>query len=170
MSPLNIIRTFYRNFAFFIFYFSLLEGFFFNDKKGILLAIISGLATLFNHFIKNVSKLIFGSLGIRPTGASGCGYGASSKLSTSYGMPSGHSQEAALIGTLVILALETKNVWYYVKILLLCIFILGAMTMRVIFEKCHTWLQVIIGASFGVALAFGINHFVNPFKTLENKE
>ena len=111
---------------------------------------------------------IIGS-GNRPDGAKYCdlfvtGKGNGKPSSTSYGMPSGHSQNAAFFSSYVILNLLNNPFSNSVKIYGTIIFIslaIGIMYSRVIL-KCHTVQQVIAGGLIGSVL--GAVYFKNKDK------
>ena len=92
------------------------------------------------------------------------GKGNGKPSSTSYGMPSGHSQNAAFFSSYVILNLLNNPFTNSVKIYGTVIFIslsIGIMYSRVIL-KCHTVQQVIAGGLIGSVL--GSIYFKNKDK------
>ena len=116
-------------------------------------------------------------IGKRPTNATSCGTYLDGLLSTTYGMPSGHSQIAWSVAIYFILKI-IKN-WYnndkenkpitiigYIWIILSCIIILGIATYisysRVYIEGCHTIQQVIIGGILGCVMGFLVFFFETP--------
>ena len=112
---------------------------------------------LFKPILKNTHNMIFG-LSKRPNGAKNCGYfiNCNSKPSTTYGMPSGHSQSTLFFSTYVILNLLNNNFNNNVKILgtlLFTLISLGIMYSR-IYLNCHTIQQVIIGGIIGILLGY----------------
>ena len=100
--------------------------------------------------------------GSRPVGAKDCGLFLSSKKSkkkiTSYGMPSGHSQNSALFAIFLILKLLGNgiNISTIVKIAIISGLSLSVMVSRWVF-KCHTVGQIAIGAALGTF--FGVTAF-----------
>ena len=119
-----------------------------------------------NHFLKIlVFKPLMGNKkypiigkGSRPTNAKNCGlfYNKNSKLSTSYGMPSGHTQFAGVFSTIGSLKLYNSNYEFYIKVFgYLCFisFILMMAHSRV-FIKCHTIQQTIIGGLIGIFIGY----------------
>ncbi len=88
-----------------------------------------------------------------------CGAFINGKKSTSYGMPSGHSQFASLLTTYIVLnLLNATNRKFPKHDILRGMFVVGAVIMgvsvclsRVIFG-CHTQQQVLIGAFIGMIL------------------
>ena len=147
------VGLFYKTFDVFILFSSVLEGFIFDDRRGILLGSVTAFSILLNLFLKQVFKLVIKDSGLRPVGAKDCDYKCKS-----YGMPSGHSQTFALITTLIGLSLIDKNKnkkdnWLTIKILCLVTLLFGAMYSRVSL-KCHTWIQCIVGTFIGVMIAY----------------
>jgi membrane-associated phospholipid phosphatase len=115
-----------------------------------------------NHIVKyNISKPIMGNkkfgiigTGTRPTGARNCGLFKDNKLSKSYGMPSGHSQGAAIFSTILFLQVNEMFIDEIIKISIqigLILFALSVMYSRVRYG-CHTVQQTIIGGSMGLIL------------------
>ena len=116
-------------------------------------------------------------IGKRPENATSCGAYLDGILSTTYGMPSGHSQIAWSIAIYFILKMIKK--WYnndkenkpitilgYRWLIISCIFILGIATYisysRVYIEGCHTIQQVIIGGLIGSIMGFLVFFFETP--------
>jgi len=116
-------------------------------------------------------------IGKRPENATSCGTYLDGLLSTTYGMPSGHSQIAWSVAVYFILKMIKK--WYnndkdnkpitilgYMWLILSCIIILGIATYisysRVYIEGCHTIQQVIIGGILGSIMGFLVFFFENP--------
>ena len=145
------------------------------------------LSNLTNPFIfKPLSRILYAMFGvkdppiigrgIRPDGASCCGefYDCDdlkkNKLSTSFGMPSGHSQCAWIFSSYFIyLLLQNKKTNNYVKPFQCSALIVFACLMaysRVYVEGCHTIQQVIVGAIIGSIIGvvggyFKTKHFKN---------
>ena len=86
-----------------------------------------------------------------------CGLFINNKESTSYGLPSGHSQIAWLFTTYKILNLEEKNS-RPISILLIGLATLISYS-RVRWAKCHTIQQVVLGGVFGIILATVYNGY-----------
>ena len=94
---------------------SFLSYFVTNNIDLLLFSFVLMFADLFNHFLKKyIFKPLMGSnlypiigKGGRPEGAKNCGIFITNppKISKSYGMPSGHSQNAVLFATYYILNL-----------------------------------------------------------------
>jgi len=116
-------------------------------------------------------------IGKRPANATSCGTYLDGLLSTTYGMPSGHSQIAWSVAVYFILKMIKK--WYnndkdnkpitilgYMWLILSCIIILGIATYisysRVYIEGCHTIQQVIIGGIIGCVMGFLVFFFETP--------
>jgi membrane-associated phospholipid phosphatase len=150
--------------------FNIIAGLLFNNPTylffGIYVFICDCIAALMKKGTKNLYKLfntdylpILG-YGTRPKGATYCGCFITESnlkgITTSYGMPSGHSIMAGI----------TFIFWYYYlmdntkdekkrrrQIILLAI-ICGAVMFSRIYLKCHTIQHVIVGAAIG----FGFGH------------
>ena len=131
------------------------------------------LSNLTNPFIfKPLSKLLYAMFGVkdpafigrgvRPDGACCCSefYDCDdlkkNKLSTSFGMPSGHSQCAWIFSSYFIYQLlHNKKTSKYMKAIqsLILIVFAGLMSYsRVYVEGCHTIQQVIVGAILGIII------------------
>ena len=130
---------------------------------------------IYEHLGKKSLPIL--GIGKRPADATGCGTYLDGLLSTTYGMPSGHSQIAWSVAIYFILKI-IKN-WYnndkenkpitiigYIWIILSCIVILGIATYisysRVYIEGCHTIQQVIIGGILGSIMGFLVFFFETP--------
>ena len=140
-----------------------------SDLDYLYLLIVLWIGEGVNYNLKyNFFKPIFGDnipllgRGARPYAAKNCGLFLSKKQKkklTSYGMPSGHSQNAALFATFLILKLLSNgitNVSSIVKMSIIAGFSLCVMVSRWVF-KCHTVQQIIIGAALGAF--FGYSSF-----------
>lgn len=114
-----------------------------------------------NEPLNTIFKNIFKS--DRPDGASNCGIiNNPNKIATTFGMPSGHSQVAWFISIYLILYLYNKQDYTYWKYVILIILPLLVMYSRIYMFNCHTPMQTIVGAIFGIILgylAFKINNF-----------
>ena len=118
-----------------------------------------------NYNLKyNFFKPIFGDnipilgRGARPYGAKQCGLFLSKKEKkklSSYGMPSGHSQNSAIFATFLILKLlnSGKNLSTMLKICYIAIWSLSVMISRWVF-KCHTVNQIILGGLLGTFFGY----------------
>jgi len=129
------------------------------------------------YLLFNIETIPLLGIGKRPENATSCGTYLDGLLSTTYGMPSGHSQIAWSVAIYFILKMIKK--WYnnnkdtkpiaivgYMWLILSCIFILGIATYisysRVYIEGCHTIQQVIIGGILGSIMGFLVFFFENP--------
>tara|TARA_R110001592_G_scaffold282652_2_gene550435 strand:+ start:80 stop:619 length:540 start_codon:yes stop_codon:yes gene_type:complete len=125
---------------------------------GIALLVNDSLNGIFKIIIKSsFGEKIFGILGKRPIGAKNCGYFSNSKnsISKSYGMPSGHSQNAVFFSTFVIMNMLDSDIALHQKTFGISLFIclsLGIMYSRV-YLNCHTIPQVVVGGLIGFLLA-----------------
>ena len=123
-------------------------------------------SSFFNHFLKSfIFKPLMGNsrypiigIGQRPVGAKNCGlfFKNNDKLATSYGMPSGHSQEVATFSTISILKILDSQqvfslkVFEYFILILFTIFIAHSR----IYLGCHTLQQTIIGSMIGIFIGY----------------
>lgn len=137
-----------------------------SDLDYLYLLIVLWIGEGINYNLKyNFFRPIFGDnipflgRGARPYAAKNCGLFLSKKQKkklTSYGMPSGHSQNSALFATFLILKLLSSgvtNVSSYIKIAVIAGWSLSVMVSRLVF-KCHTVQQIIIGAALGTFFGF----------------
>ena len=157
------------------------------------LFIVYILVNLSNWFIKNAivkpiykltgkAKLPILGIGSRPYGASGCHFTLDGKPSTTFGMPSGHSQLAWFISTYILCKVinnwnnnnnNTRSnpketvitIFSYLWLIASSIIILSIAFYisysRVYIEGCHTKQQVILGGILGVACGFITYYFEN---------
>jgi membrane-associated phospholipid phosphatase len=132
----------------------------------------------------NRTSLPILGIGSRPPKANGCQFILDNIPSTSYGMPSGHSQMSWAIATYIIC--KIINHWYnhdknnkvittfgYIWLILSCVLVLFVAAYisysRVYIEGCHTIQQVIIGGLLGVVSGFLIYYFENDAVNLMSK-
>ena len=157
------------------------------------LFIVYILVNLSNWFIKNAivkpiykltgkTKLPILGIGARPYGASSCHFTLDGKPSTTFGMPSGHSQLAWFISTYILCKVinnwnnnnnNTRSnpketvitIFSYLWLIASSIIILSIAFYisysRVYIEGCHTKQQVILGGILGVACGFITYYFEN---------
>ena len=115
-----------------------------------------------NHIMKySIVKPIMGDkkypilgTGTRPKGAKNCGIYKNGKKSTSYGMPSGHSQSASIFSTILCLQVNEMFINEMLKASIqfgLILFALSVMYSRVRYG-CHTVQQTIVGGTLGIIL------------------
>lgn len=147
--------------------FSLFLSYFMTHKIDFFIfAVLMGLSSVFNQFLKefifkpimkNKKFPILGE-GTRPSGAKDCSdfIDPDNRLSSSYGMPSGHAQTSALFCTFMILMIINERYSKKLK-MVKCLFILlltiAIMVSRIHFG-CHTPQQVIVGGLIGTILGF----------------
>lgn len=152
------INETFRSIPFSSMFFILLVSILYNYRKGykifIILLIDNYINKLLKHLFKNYSKIN----GERPKNAKNCGCFLDlkniNKKATSYGMPSGHSENIFLLVTL--LQNETNNI--YIKILLYIIACYGGYLR--IKLGCHTKNQVIIGSLIGIIIGILCNKYI----------
>ena len=128
----------------------------------------------------NKSSLPILGIGARPKNANSCGLVLDNVLSTSYGMPSGHSQFAWTVATYLLYKIiknfynnqyqnHSKNklnkLFEYIFLIGSCILIGGTAAYisysRVYIEGCHTIQQVIVGGLIGKFTGFLIAYYEN---------
>ena len=164
MMSYEIIFGFARAFPLIIISSVLLSYFLTNNVDLLLLGIFLSINDVVNHGLKTLifkpliggKTLPFLGIGKRPNGAKNCGMFkyCPPEIASSYGMPSGHSQNAVFFSTYVILNLINSNFIYPTKVygtVLFTSLALGIMYSRVYF-KCHTVQQVIVGGLIGGVL------------------
>ena len=152
--------------------FSLLLSYFMTHKIDFLLfAIVMGLSSLLNQVLKEyIFKPIMDEdefpvlgKGTRPKGAKDCSdfIDPDNRISSSYGMPSGHAQTSALFGTFMILMIINERYSNKLKIMK-CLFVF-ALTLAIMMSRvhfgCHTIQQVTVGGILGSII--GIIFFFN---------
>lgn len=127
---------------------------------------------IFKPLMGNKKYSIVGS-GARPLGAKNCGLFVTKTGKVpiwSYGMPSGHSQNAAFFSGYVISYLLDSTIPYPIRTLGIILFTcieLGIMYSRV-YLKCHTFQQTIIGALIGLILGKTLYEKKDQIKTIFN--
>ena len=167
----SILDGFTRAYPLIIIFHTFLNGVIHNNGDELRFSIFLLVADIFNHFIKTfVFRPLFGNkkipllgYGTRPQNMN-CGLFINNKESTSYGLPSGHSQIAWLFTTYKILNLEEKNS-HLISILLIGLATLISYS-RVRWAKCHTIQQVVLGGVFGIILATVYNGYNGYIKKL----
>ena len=152
--------------------FSLFMSYFMTHKIDFLIfAVVLGLSSLLNQILKEyvfkpiMDKDEFPILGkgSRPDGARDCSnfIDPENRLSSSYGMPSGHAQTATFFATYLILMIfneRSSNTIKGIKITTVLIITVIIMSSRV-YLGCHTTPQVVVGGIIGFIL--GYLFFVN---------
>ena len=143
-----------------------------------------------NHVFKTIIKLIYNLFntntlpilgsGSRPPNANSCSFILDNSKSTSYGMPSGHSQSAWTVATYLIVKLinnfKTKKnttLFDYIWLIVSCIIVLSIAIYisysRVYIEGCHTIQQVSVGGLIGIVCGYLIYYFENDAIILLSK-
>lgn len=115
--------------------------------------------------------------GKRPLGAANtsCLLRYPEKESVSYGMPSGHSQQAWLFATYLILSIYNKHITLfknsielntYIKYINIAVIIVIATLVSIsrVLEKCHTIQQVIIGGIIGSSVGYFTYYISNKIE------
>ncbi len=171
----NFISVFLQTSPIFFTVYIFLGGLIASNYYFILYGIFAYLNLIINQILKYIAKFIYNKfdikslpiigLGVRPKGAVNCsaipyqkGYTTKSK---SFGMPSGHSQNAWFLFGFMLLYLinnyknekndTTSKIWFAFKISLLFIIALSVSISRV-YINCHTEQQVIIGGIIGLII------------------
>lgn len=130
------------------------------------------------YYIFNVSTLPILGIGKRPEGATNCGSFLvfPDKLSTTFGMPSGHSQLIWFIviyliqsinsKKLVLLKNQKRNIYakHGINLSLIILALLVSYS-RVEVEECHTTEQVVLGGIIGSIFAVLTFRYKNIIKT-----
>ena len=158
MIPEKYVFLAARKFPTIAFFSTLLLSLYYREKLFYVLFILFNIAEVSNRVMKYFAKKMMGNKKFEIIGK---GTRPNQKLSKSYGMPSGHSQGAAILATY--LALHVNNSKMDRKILINAALILGTlfiMYSRVV-EKWHTIQQVIIGASIGIFLGYTAYMIIN---------
>ena len=147
--------------------FSLFMSYFMTHKIDFLIfGIALGLSSLINQFLKEfVFKPIMDKneipilgKGTRPEGARDCSnfIDPDNRLSSSYGMPSGHAQTSTFFATYLILMIINERSSKNIKTLkIITVVILTALIMSSrIYFGCHTIQQVSVGGIIGGLLGY----------------
>ena len=136
---------------------------------------------IYNLF--NVSKISILGLGSRPKGANSCRFTLDNVLSTTYGMPSGHSQIAWGVASYILFRIvydfnnnkyeDTNNnikilnyIWFFTSCILVTWIAFYISYSRVYIEGCHTLQQVIVGGVFGIVSGFLIYYYEDNIKKM----
>lgn len=133
---------------------------------------------IFNASLKTITEYIYDitgkeelgwlGRGKRPEGAknTSCFLKYPEQLSTSYGMPSGHSQRAWLFATYLIMHIlynsyyfngysrhPFNNILKAINIALI-LGVAGMVSVSRVIELCHTWQQVVVGGLIGCIIGY----------------
>ena len=169
---------------FFINFMSILIGFFFRQPVGIFFGLYSYVTDIGNHFLKLFFKNIIYSnndplpllgYGKRPKGAKYCGifideYNIKG-LSTSFGMPSGHSHFATMTGVFWIMYMlqnYPKNLYNNIIISIIAVMSITIMISRY-YLGCHTIQQILFGGLIGLFTGYyGYKLYIFISKYIKN--
>ena len=171
MSINDSVAVFLQTSPLFFTTYVFLGGLITSNYYFILYPIFAFINLIVNKILKKIAKYIYNKFnikslpligqGIRPKGAINCGVIPSQKISKSFGMPSGHSQNAWFLFGFLLLYLinnykKEKNntmskIWFGIAISILFIISLSVSISRV-YVNCHTIQQVIIGSTIGLIL------------------
>ena len=160
---------------------SILIGIIFRQPVALFYGLFSYFGDICNHFLKiffknvvykNTDYLPILGYGKRPDGAKYCGIFIDENnlkgLSTSFGMPSGHSHFAtltAMFWSLYLIKEYNLNLYTYISIGLICIMSLSVMISRY-YLGCHTPQQIIFGGLLGLVtgyLGYYLYEYVNDY-------
>ena len=155
---------FMRGFPMIINIFLVLGYIFLHNNFYLKILLVLTASGLSNHILKEkVFKPLMGNenfpiigIGKRPHGASNCGLFYNNNLSKSYGMPSGHTQYASALSTILSLKLYYSNYNNNVKVFGLLGFILLVCLVAHsrIMLRCHTLQQTIVGGIIGIFIGY----------------
>jgi dolichyldiphosphatase len=171
MSINDSVAVFLQTSPIFFTIYVFLGGLIASNYYFILYPIFAFINLIVNKILKNITKYIYNKFnikslpiigqGVRPKGALNCGVIPSQKLSKSFGMPSGHSQNAWFLFGFMLLYLinnykkekndTTSQIWLGISISVLFIITISVSISRV-YINCHTIQQVIIGGMIGLIL------------------
>jgi membrane-associated phospholipid phosphatase len=159
--------------------FSLFMSYFMTHKIDFMIfGIALGVSSLLNQFLKEfvfkpiMDKDEFPILGkgIRPDGARDCSnfIDPDNRLSSSYGMPSGHAQTSAFFAVFLILMIINERSSKNIKVLkIITILILTALIMSSrIYFGCHTIQQVTVGGIIGGLLGYLFFAYMDKIKSI----
>jgi len=159
-----LMDGFTRAYPVFIVLYSFLSGLLHNCRESILFGFYLLGTDIFNNILK---RWVFGPImrnkclpilgyGCRPAKCMNTGLFKDGKISTSYGMPSGHAQISWTFTTYWILKLWNERERSRESKILPILFLLYCSLLisysRVWWAKCHSIQQVIIGSIFGIFL------------------
>ena len=161
-----LIDGFTRAYPMFIVLYSFLSGLLNNESEGVMLGFYLLGTDVFNHFLKlfifkpRMKDKCFPILGYgcRPPKCKNTGLFKDGRISTSYGMPSGHAQVAWTFTSYWCLKLWNEgersiDTKILPIVMLLCCAALISYS-RVGWAKCHSTQQVIVGSLIGIPLGF----------------
>ena len=151
-KPILYINETFRSLPFTSIFFTLLISILFQSKISLILCGLLVIDNGLNKIFKYLSERYIKYGGLRPKGAKNCGcfldLNNINKLATSYGMPSGHTQNIFFIATFLSCYFNS----FYKTIILYLIASYGGY-LRIKFN-CHTQLQVFIGGIIGIILGY----------------
>ncbi len=173
LSPYNIILVVARIYPLIVQIISFLMYFINLDKDFLILGIIMILSEIINGGLKNlICKPLMGNkyypiigLGRRPDGANNCGlyYVGKDNVSSSYGMPSGHSQNSAVFSTFMLMKVlnsDLSDTYKTLSIIGFPLLLIYIMWSRV-YLGCHTIQQTIIGSTIGIVIGYYVYNYFN---------
>lgn len=168
-----------RSLPYMLVIFEFINGIAENDRESLFLSVGLLLGNNFNIIFKNIIKEIFGvnSITSRPEGAKNCGTfnDCSFEISSSSGMPSGHTQAIAFWAGFKLKKIFIKEKdWRDRKLSIFGIFIISILTalgrlsgkyvgsISTYYDAgCHTPLQVLVGYILGFYMGWKYYDFVD---------
>lgn len=152
---------------------AIIIGFIFKSKVSLFYGSYAYSVDILNHYLKLLCKNVIYKntdyipilgYGKRPIGAKNCGIfiddANPNALSTSFGMPSGHSNFASLCGTFWILYIlqnsdiyNGNDIYKYLVIAFITFLSLSIMISRY-FLGCHTIQQIVVGGLMGIGMGY----------------
>ena len=161
-----LIRGVFRSYPLMFSIIAVIIGLVFNLNVLLFLISLILISSLFNKFIsKNVLFKLFETLNLkhvvlRPEGCKNSSNFVNEfspdKLSTTYGMPSGHSVESMLISVFLVMYMlknHEKSLKRHILIMLVLVIGISVCVSRVVLG-CHTVLQIVIGGIIGSVLGY----------------
>ena len=157
--------------------FSLFMSYFMTHKIDFMIfGIALGVSSLLNQFLKefvfkpimNKDEFPILGKGIRPDGARDCSnfIDPDNRLSSSYGMPSGHAQTSAFFAVYLIIMIineRSSNNIKILKIITIMIITVLIISSRIYFG-CHTVQQVTVGGIIGCILGYLFFAYMDKIK------
>jgi len=164
---------FIRSIPRFMVYITIITGIIFQNVKIISFGLIIFFSDILNFFLKNIIfrplykkfQDINGNIpiigrGNRPINAKNCSTyilkDEINKLCTEFGMPSGHSQMAGLIGSCLLLYIfenYENSIYRNISIALILGLVMISLYHRY-YENCHTIQQILIGFFIGIIIGY----------------
>lgn len=162
-----------RSAPYFVNLMAILIGIMFKNRVSLFYGLYSYGIDIFNHYLKMFfKKVIYGNTdyipilgyGRRPDGAKNCGIFIDEQnpnaKSTSFGMPSGHSNFATLCGVFWILyVLKNADLYQYTELYKYFVVIfISCLSLSILISRyylgCHTVQQIVLGGLIGCFMGY----------------